>query len=157
MTWPVGLLELSDFGGNWDRYLDAVYSAFVRDFIEWPPSFRGRRFGMKRHPEFKGKEATFWHLTSEGAIETDRLPDLRRCERIGWPRQMLDAVDTNQVKCWTNTRGKDKRILIALPDFSYVVILADRGEYVLLWTAYPVEREHSREKLRREFAQSQTR
>ncbi len=36
-------------------------------------------------------------------------------------------------------------------DFSYVVVLADRGEYVLLWTAYCVEQEHRRQKLRREY------
>lgn len=41
--------------------------------------------------------------------------------------------------------------MIALGDFSYVVVLADRGDYVLLWTAYCVEMEHRRQKLRREY------
>jgi len=38
-----------------------------------------------------------------------------------------------------------------LPDFSYIVVLATRSTYVLLWTAYTVERTHRREKLRREY------
>jgi hypothetical protein len=43
------------------------------------------------------------------------------------------------------------RIVIALEDFSYIVVLADRGKYLLLWTAYCVEQEHRRAKLRREY------
>jgi hypothetical protein len=156
MTWPAELLTLDQFGGGWTEYIEAVYAIFVRDFVNQPPTFRGRRFAMKRHPEFQGKEATFWHVTSEGMIEAERIPDLRRCERIHWPRQLVDAVDSDRVKCWTNTRGRDQRIVIALPDFSYVVILADRGDFVLLWTAYPVELGHRRDKFRREYVRSQT-
>lgn len=48
-------------------------------------------------------------------------------------------------------RGKEERIVIALEDFSYVVVLADRRDYILLWTAYCVEREHTRRKLKNEF------
>lgn len=33
-----------------------------------------------------GKEATFWHMIQEGRIEEDRTPDIRRCERIRWPK-----------------------------------------------------------------------
>lgn len=106
---------------------------------------------MKRHPIIEGKEATFWHIISEGAIENERLPDLRRCERIRWPRPMIEAITTGYVKYWKNMRGKEERIVIALEDFSYVVVLADRGDYILLWTAYCVEQEHTRRKLKNEF------
>ncbi len=41
--------------------------------------------------------------------------------------------------------------VIALEDFSYVVVLADRGKYVLLWTAYCVEKNRRRRKLEKEF------
>jgi len=41
--------------------------------------------------------------------------------------------------------------LLALVDFSYLVVVVDRGSYVLPWTAYYVEQEHSRTKLRTEF------
>lgn len=56
---------------------------------------------------------------------------------------------------WSNRRGSDTRILLALDDFSYVVVLADRGDYVLPWTAYTVERKHRREKLRKEYEEYQ--
>lgn len=56
---------------------------------------------------------------------------------------------------WRSERAGDKdRVVIALADFSYVVVLADRGEYVILWTAYCVEHEHRRGKLRKEYERS---
>jgi len=36
-------------------------------------------------------------------------------------------------------RHRDRRIVIALPDFTYAVILADRGDHIMLWTAYVVD------------------
>jgi hypothetical protein len=52
-------------------------------------------------------------------------------------------------------KGGDPRIAIALSDFSYVVILAERsgpnGTYHLPWTAFCVERPHQRIKLEREW------
>ena len=38
-----------------------------------------------------------------------------------------------------------------LPDFSYIVVVADRDEYVLPWTAFCVERPHQQHKLRKEY------
>lgn len=116
-----------------------------------PGTIKGKRFALKRHPMIKGKEATFWHIISEGEVESERLPDLRRCERIRWPRSIIMAINSELVKSWRNQRRDEERIVIALKDFSYVVILADRGDYVLLWTAYPVEHMHRRQKLCQEY------
>lgn len=146
---PLVLME--DFGYNWHAYLNAIYTIFCQDFIASKPNIENKRFALKRHPIIEGKEATFWHIISEGDIENERLPDLRRCERIRWPRPMIEAITTGYVKYWKNMRGKEERIVIALEDFSYVVALADRGDYILLWTAYCVEQEHTRRKLKNEF------
>jgi hypothetical protein len=43
--------------------------------------------------------------------------------------------------------GRERGWHLALSDFSYLVILADRREYVLPQTAFCVDREHQREKL----------
>jgi hypothetical protein len=146
---PLVLLE--DFGHNWHTYLEAIYILFRQDFVDSNPRIENKRFALKRHPIIEGKEATFWHIISEGEIENERLPNLRRCERIRWPRPIIEAITTGHVKYWKNMRGKEERIVIALEDFSYVVVLADRGDYILLWTAYCVEREHTRRKLKNEF------
>lgn len=150
-AWLPPLVMLEDYNGNWTEYLEAIYMIFKRDFIDSKPNFPGYRVGLKRHPIIEGKEATFWHFISEGRIEKDRIPDLRRCEKIAWPRAIIDAFQSNNVCAWSTLRGNEKRMLLALVDFSYIVVLVDRGEYVLPWTAYCVEREHQREKLLREY------
>lgn len=153
--WLPALMTLNEHDGNWNRYIDHVYAAFTDDFLKAAsPTFEGRRCGCKRYPLIRGKVATFWHLVSEGAEEDERLPDLRRCERIRWPRAIIERPPQGDVRVWRSVRGGDKRIVIAVHDFSYVVVLADRGEYVLIWTAYCVEKEHRRAKLRKECERS---
>jgi len=151
LEWLPGLIRLSDSGGDWNHYLDRLYEAFCEDFVRSKPTYPPKRFALKRHPMARGKEATFWHLIQEGAIEEEREPDLRRCERIRWPRRIIEAVQTDQVKVWRNVRGRNDRIVISVNDFSYVVILDDRDDYVLLWTAYTVEADHRRRKLEAEY------
>lgn len=147
------LILMEDYKYDWHEYLEALYHFFCRDFVTSKPYFKDKRFALKRYPLIKGKEATFWHIISEGAVEDARLPDLRRCERIRWPRPIIEAIASSdiKVKWWRNKRGSEERIVIALEDFSYVVVLADRGEYIMLWTAYCVEQEHGRRKLQREY------
>lgn len=149
--WLPELVLLQDYHGKWNDYCDALYEFFLDDFVRTKPQYLGKRFALKKHPEYDGKAATFWHLVSEGNVEEDRTPEMRRCERIRWPRPIIEGNVPADVKTWRNERNGKTRILIALADFSYVVILDDRGGYVLLWTAYPVEREHQRRKLAKEY------
>lgn len=153
LGWLPELLRFEDYSGCWSRYEAALYECFYRDFLASSPTFEGRRVGVKKKPYEKGKEAAFWHLVSAGRCESTRKVDLRRCERIAWPRSMIDAAGTRCVRTWTNNRGREQRAVIALPDFSYAVILALRDGYALLWTAYCVDREHTRRKMMRECAQ----
>lgn len=154
-NWLPPLVLLMDSGGNWDAYLTRIYAYFRADFIDSRPVFQGKQMGLKRHPMLQGKEATFWHLIQTGSTEQDRTPDLRRCERIRWPRPMIEAFQTERVKCWRNERKGQKGIIIALGDFSYLVVLRERRNQVLLWTAYYVERDHQRRKHAREFQEAQ--
>lgn len=150
-SWLPALMTLADHGGNWNHYLDAIYQAFCSDFVTSHPEFEHKRFALKRYPLVEGKEATFWHITTEGEVELERNIDLGRCERIRWPRVMIEAVGTERVRVWRNRRRTEERVVIALPDFSYIVVLAARGEYVLLWTAYCVMQQHRRRKLAQEY------
>lgn len=150
--WLPALLQFSDCGGDWHRYLEAQYGQFCRDFIDSTPTcFHPKRWAMKRHPLSCGKEATFWHVTSEGKTEEDRVPDFRRCERIGWIRPMIEARGSDRVRCWKAVRHGEDRPIVALPDFSFLVVLTEREEYVMLWTAFYVPGERRREKYRKEW------
>lgn len=158
---PEWLPDLFDF--NWNRYdesLDGAYAVFERDFREpsTRPKFRGKRLGLKRHPEDDGKCATFWHFVTEGEVESARSVVRERIERIAWPKSMLfeAASATPRVLVWSNerrrsTHTKSVRWVIALPDFSYVVIVDERDDFALPWTAYCVSQPHRRAKLAEEY------
>jgi hypothetical protein len=149
--WLPPLVQMGDYGGHWEAYLEALYGYFKSDFVDSKPTFEGRKLALKRHPLSQGKEATFWHFISEGANEDERTPDFRRCERIRWPRPVIDNSGDGQVKVWRNRRGRENRICVWLESEDYLVILADRGNYLLPWTAYLVEQPHRRRKLQREY------
>lgn len=149
--WLPPLVLFNDYGGDWPSYLDAIYDYFKVDFVDNKPMFQGRRLGLKRHPLSQGKEATFWHMIQEGAVEEDRTPDFRRCERIRWPRPIIEHDADNSIKVWSNQRRGEKRICLWFEQENYLVILADRGEYILPWTAYLVEQPHRQRKLQREY------
>lgn len=149
--WLPALVELAACGGDWNRYVEVIYDHFCNDFIRTTPSFEKKRWAMKRHPLFKDKEATFWHIVSEGLDESERLPSLRRCERIRWPRAIIDHAGTGRVRLWKQKRGREIRTALAPESFEYLVILAERGDSVLLWTAFPVEYTNQQRKYRAEF------
>lgn len=145
------LVLFTDHDGNWDAYLNVLYAWFKKDFIDSKPIFQGKRLGLKRHPMSYGKEATFWHMIQEGAIESERIPDLRRCERIRWPRPIIEGSDKPDVKIWCNERRGERRICLWFPRENYLVILAERNNYLLPWTAYLVQQPHRQKKLQKEY------
>lgn len=154
--WLPDLVLFADYRGEWPIYLEALYRCFEDDFIRSKPVFRGETLALKRHPVIQGKEATFWHIISEGDQEEERLPDLRRCERVRWPRPVIDHSTDPIVKVWTNERRGDKRICLWFADQEYLIVLARRNHYLLLWTAYPVTERHRKQKLQKEFVASKS-
>ena len=160
LNWLPPLVLLEEYNGSWDVYLDAVYGHFRTDFLCSRLCFRNVRVGLKRHPVVRDKEATFWHFISEGKVEADRTINLRRCERIRWPRQMLEQETALQLPVWTQERKGKPRIVIALPDFSYIFVLDERttetgDHYYLPWTTIYVEYERRRGEYRQEWLRNQ--
>lgn len=145
------LIELSDYGGDFVRYLEVVYGLFKRDFIEHRPVFRGVRLGLKKYPLYQEKEATFWHMTTEGENEEERVPDLRRLERIQWPAEMINKSVHPYLKVWENSRGGKTNVLIYHEAEHYLVVLRKVKDYVLPWTAYLVTYNSREEKLLKEY------
>lgn len=151
-NWLPPLVTLDAHGGQWDAYESAVYAVFKAGFIDAAVRFRGMRIGLRRHPKYKNREWAFWHLIQEGPVEEHRTPDLRRCERIGWVRAIIDHADDASVKVWENDRRGDRRILLWLESEDFLVVLAVRGQgYTMLVTAYPTNRDHTRRKLLKEY------
>jgi hypothetical protein len=156
------LITLNDLGGDWNAYLEGVYGIFRRDFLDSRPTFRGTLVGHRKYEQGgntlpSGKEATFWHLISEGPNEEDRIPDMRRCERIAWVRHILDhaAQPNSEVRVWTQNRNGKLNFALAPPSFEYIVIMGWREPkegrpYAIPLTAFDVK-ENKRGKYKKEW------
>jgi hypothetical protein len=151
-AWLPPLISFNDYG-DWDVYVEVIYGHFRTDFVHSRPSFAGKPCWITSGPLSAGKEPTFWHITSTGKVEDERTPDLRRCERIRWPRPLIEAHPTNAMCSWRVKRDKKWRLNLAPLDFSYLVVLADLKKSVLLITTYWVAQEHHRQKLKKEWEQ----
>ena len=154
--WLPPLVTLAAHGGQWEVYVDAVYAVFKADLIDSTPKFRGLRIGLRRHPMYDNREWAFWHVIQEGNVEEDRMPDMRRCERIGWVRAVIQNAHDPRVKVWENVRRGNRRILLWLEAQDFLVVLAPRRKgYAMLVTAYPTDRGHTRRKLAGEYKEAQ--
>lgn len=149
--WLPELLVLNHHNGQWERCLDAVYQVYVADFVLHRPCLDGLPVNRRRHPEVRGKEATFWHMVQEGPVEEERTPDLRRFERIRWPRVIIEEGRARGIKIWENKRGTQKCVCLWAEVEEYLVVLAKRAGYFLLVTAYPTTRDHTKRKLEKEY------
>jgi hypothetical protein len=146
------LFLFEDYNGDFNMFNAAVYEQFQIDFIDTRPYFLGQRLGLKLHPIVDGKECTYYHITHEGADEATRTPDIRRMERIRFPKFIINSCPHNDFKIWKNQRGRDTRTLIFNEAESYLIVLSERkGGYLLLWTAYLVKGERRRNELLKEY------
>src|SRR5690606_25436480 len=152
--WLPSLVLLKDSKGDWQEYLNVLYEIFKSDFINSKCQYRGIKIAIKKHPQIDNKEATFWHLISEGKEEDERTPDLRRCERIRWPKPIIEKVPDKEIKVWQNKRGGETRLCIWLENAEYLVVLVERKNYLLLWTAYTVTKNHRKRKWQKEYESS---
>ncbi|MDO8929503.1 MAG: hypothetical protein Q7W54_11015 [Bacteroidota bacterium] len=145
------LMYLEDFNNNFSDYFKAVYAVFEHDFIKSQPKFNQLKVSAPKYPLADGIHRTFYHITHEGEDEKDRKPDLRRMERIRFPKFLIVNGSHPDVLIWKNIRGKDTRVLLFNEKETYLTVLTERAEYYLLWTAYFVEKEHSVRKLKKEY------
>lgn len=153
--WLPGELRYVDYKGDWDKFLETVYGIFERDFKSSCPKYEGFPLVYDSRLE-AGKEMVFWHLVQRHERRAqDRVPDLRRCERIPWPKPIIEHPTDKAVSVWKNERKKPNRrrqtrILLWLEKLDYIVILAERPREMVLITAYCTDIKSQREKLIRE-------
>ncbi len=145
------LVLLEDYNGDFDAYNQAVYEVFKNDFIKTRPTFNGTKLRLKKHPYIDGKEYTYYHFTHSGNIEIERIPDMRRMERMPFPRPIIDNSENKALRVWRNKRGTNERILILSETEQYLVVLEDRVDYILPWTAYYIEYPNKIRRLIKEY------
>jgi hypothetical protein len=99
-------------------------------------------------------EEGFWHLISRtDPLSKERIADYRRAERLCWCRPVIEHSDDPVIRCWdSNAEGKRVRSYLWLEPEDYVVVLEQRAvDTVFLITAYHLDGESSRRKLRRSY------
>ena len=147
---PPDLLSFNDYGGDWPAYETELNRVFMAEIARGRLTFREEKVSCRRHDEVAGRWASYWHLVQEGKIEKDRLPDLRRCERLRWvPWVIQNGVQHPEIHEWQNTRKTEVNPLLWYRE-EYLVILGRRNGYWLLRSAYCTEQSGRIRQLRRE-------
>lgn len=135
--------ELLPIEGDWQSYEETIYEAFLESFVRPDVTFRGSNVTAPYRPESRGKHFSFWHVISEAPHpgnrnEDERIPDLRRCERIRWITWAIENADSGKegISWWENQRGRDTNVVIWAEQWDFAVILGKRRDYYVLKTAY---------------------
>ena len=158
MTTPIvplvfpDLIFLEDYQGNFKDYFNAVYAIFENHFVKKHPLFKGNKVSAQKFPLVDGViHRTFYHITHEGEDEADRQPDVRRMERIRFPKFCIESCPHEHLLVWENKRGRDERVLIFNEIEGYLIVLTKRTGYYLFWTAYHLQQNHQKRKQIKEY------
>lgn len=145
---PVWLPPLEVCEGDWLDYIEVIYSFFRNDFLEIPPDLFNKNVRPIIHPIANGKEDSFWHII-QGT--SGNGPDHDRCQRIRWPKPIIQEITRQDVKWWRTKENGKRKFKLALDDFSYLVVLFERKTFFLLGTAFPVFRTNYKNQLERQY------
>lgn len=149
--WLPEALLYGDFGGDYEKFFATVYEIFERDFKHSRPNYSGHPLAYDSRIE-NGKEVAFWHITSsKDNVTGERVPDFRRCERVAWPKAIVEHSDDKDLKIWRKGRGRKTRILLWLEELDYLVVLEERPGVVTLVTAYCIDQDNRRRQLKKEW------
>ena len=140
----------------WEEDLEALienlYSIYECDFIQRPPSFRCVPVQRKKYPLTDGKDTTFWHIISQGT-EPERQLVPERCRCLPWIKPIILNETADEVKVWPVKRNQETRYNLFLQDKYFLVVLAERKGYYIIWTAYPVYA-HTKRKLLKQYIEN---
>lgn len=145
------MISLVEYNGDFQKYFRAVYEIFDEHFIKSQPYFSGIIVTAPRYPEVDGRSRTFYHITHEGDDEQNRQPDFRRMERIRFPKFKIETYPHKELLIWEKEMGRDTRIHILNEEHSYLLVLNKRKGYLMLWTAFYIERRHTLDKKLKEY------
>jgi hypothetical protein len=144
---------LLEFLGDWSRYVEVLYEVYIDEIAYAHLTFLQLPVRCKFNPPSKGKGFGFWHVIQDGPDEEERIPDLRRCERIRWIPWLIRQAGVDQrITWWEEKRGSTRDVLLWFEEMVYVVVLAKRRNYLLLKTAYCTEKPHKKRTLKKRRA-----
>ncbi len=148
--WLGPLARLEDCKDGAEKYVEYVFSFFKRDFIDSTPMFKGKRVGFDKNDD-GGRPVGFTHITTEeDRASKKRELSMRRCERIGWIKAIIEHSDDPAILLWEKEHFASKRITnrfyLFLECDNFVVILEEKKKGYFMITAIFVDNPSQREK-----------
>lgn len=140
-------LEWKMFGGSFDRYEEALYQIFKRDFIDNMPTYLGKPVDIIHEKYYNGKERSFWHIVTSGQEDFRRSFDEERCGSMPWAKSLIvENADCLEYKIWVKWHDKTKRDrhYIWCSRINYLVVLENRETHFKLVTAFNVQPYHEK-------------
>jgi len=151
---------------------DMLYEMFCRDIRDHDLRYCGHR--VWTFPELDdGKEVIFWHLTSREAKpvqvprrqqkfvtagapaqQKQRLPDLRRCERLPWVKPIIEHAQDVAVVAWDYMEGDGViKTYVWLKAHDFVIIMKKYPDgRRRLVTSFYVDQPYTRADFERKYA-----
>jgi|APMed6443717190_1056831.scaffolds.fasta_scaffold14616_2 hypothetical protein len=151
---------------------ELLYEIFCRDIRDANLKYTGHDVWIFRDME-DGKEKIFWHLTSrekkaekiprrkrkffpadQETTEPERLPDMRRCERLPWVKPLIEHPAEPEVLAWDHEEGDGTiKTYVWIRDYDFVVIMKKfpDGKRRLI-TSFYVDSGYKRDDFERKYA-----
>ena len=138
---------------EWNNYLNKLYvEVFKPQFIETVPIFKGRDVISRREPMDGNWEHGFTHMTHVDLLHNsddpnDRIPDLRRSERLNWVRRIIEnyecSVEYNcgKILYWEEMYRGQVRCNLLFYEERFLVVLEQRRNIYFLITSFYIERD----------------
>ena len=146
----MNLPPLEPFDGDWSFYVEKIYKIYLETVVNGKLTVDDYPVKCRFDATSKSKGFGFWHIVQEGPTEEERLPDLRRCERIRWVSWLINQLGKDfRITWWEEKRVNEKCKLLWFEEEDYVIVLARRKNYWLLKTAYLADKPHKKKQLRR--------
>lgn len=163
--WLPNMIKVNPWSDQ--KTYDELYRVFCRDIRNYDLRYFGNKvrffYGLE-----DGKEKIFWHLTSRqqdkiprrkmkfhktNQDKPERLPDLRRCERLNWIKPIIEHPTDGEVLSWDYEEGNSNiRTYVWIKNFDFVVIMKKmpNGKRMLI-TSFYVDKEYKRNDFERKY------
>ncbi|MFA4999437.1 MAG: hypothetical protein WC519_01785 [Parcubacteria group bacterium] len=149
--WLTPIIKLDEFLGDWNAYNNHLFTIFKKDFMDSQPMFHNKPVFLGDQRILNGKPECFWHVTSEKDKQTgERVPNLRRCERIAWIRPIIDHANDPEVWEWPKQHEREIRYNLFLEKEDFLVVLVERKNFYLV-TAIYIDYPHNKKRLKNEY------
>ncbi|MFC1782015.1 hypothetical protein ACFL02_00330 [Planctomycetota bacterium] len=168
--WLPEMVQVSPWctGGSDDTF-NMLYYIFCRDIKNRNLKFHEHHIWFFNECE-DGKEKIFWHLTSrmqrarkvprrkrkfydQDEIPAQRIPDLRRAERLPWVRAIIENAGKIEILSWDCEEGDvSTKTYVWLKNRDFVVIMKKYPNHSRrLVTSFYVDKEYKRHDFERKY------